>query len=52
MVHTQVSEEYIHLALICTTAHISPVLQIKQLVNQDGGPTTPQKLATGTKPSL
>ena len=32
--------------------HIFPVLPIKHLVNQDGEPTTPQKLATGTKPSV
>ena len=27
--------------------HILPVLRIKHLVNQDGEPTTPQKLTTG-----
>ena len=35
-----------------TTDHIVPVLPIKQLVNQDGEPTTPHKLETGTKPSV
>ena len=32
------------------TDHIFPVLPIKHLVNHDGEPTTPQKLASGTKP--
>ena len=27
-------------------------LQIRHLVNQDGEPTTPQRLVTGTKPSV
>ena len=35
-----------------TTDHIFPVLPIKDLINEDGDPTTPQKLATGTKPSV
>ena len=35
-----------------TTYHIFTVLPIKQLVNQDGEATTPQKLVTGTKPSV
>ena len=35
-----------------TTDNIFPVLQIKHLVNQDGEPTTSQKLATGTKHSV
>ena len=35
-----------------TTDHIFPVLPIKDLVNEDGDPTTPYKLATGTKPSV
>ena len=30
--------------------HIFTVLPIKYLINQDGEPTTPQKLETGTKP--
>ena len=34
------------------TAHIFPVLPIKHLVNQDGDPTTPHKLATGKKTSV
>ena len=35
-----------------TTYHIFPILQIKYLINKDGNPTTPHKLATGTKPSV
>ena len=35
-----------------TTDHIFPVLPIKDLINEDGNPTTPHKLATGTKPSV
>ena len=52
MVHTQVSNENIHFALIYKTDHIFPVLPIRNLVNQDGEPTTPHKLATGTKNSV
>ena len=32
--------------------HIFTVLPIKDLINKDGEPTTPFKLATGTKPSV
>ena len=35
-----------------TTDHIFSVLPIKDLINEDGDPTTPYKLATGTKPSV
>ena len=35
-----------------TTDHIFLVLPIKDLINEDGDPTTPYKLATGTKPSV
>ena len=52
MVHARVSEAYINFALIYTTDHIFPVLQIKGMINEDGYPTTPYKLATGTKPSV
>ena len=52
IVQTQVSYEYIHFTLMYTNYHILPCLPIKHLVNQDGGPTTPQKLATGTKHSV
>ena len=50
MVHARVSEEYIHFALIYTTDHIFPVLPIKYMMNKDGDPTMPFKLARGTKP--
>ena len=32
-----------------TTYHISLVLSIKYLINEDGDPPTPHKIATGTK---
>ena len=35
-----------------TTDHIFPVPPIKDLINEDGDPTTPHKLATGTKPPV
>ena len=35
-----------------TTDHIFPVIIIKDLINEDGDPTTPHKLATGKKPSV
>ena len=35
-----------------TTDHIFPVLPIKDLINEDGDPTTPFKLVTGMKPSV
>ena len=52
MVHARVPENYMHFALMYTTDHIFPVLPIKNLINEDGDPTTPFKLATGTKPSV
>ena len=52
MVHVRVSDKYIHFALMYTTDHLFTVLPIKHLVNQDGEPTMPHKLATGTKPSV
>ena len=52
MVHARVPEVYVHFALMYTTDHIFPVLPIKNLINEDGDPTTPLKLATVTKPSL
>ena len=52
MVHARVPELYIHCALMYTTDHIFPVLPIKDLINEDGNPTTPHQLATGTKPSM
>ena len=52
MVHARVLEAYINFALMYTTDQIFPVLPIKDLINEDNDPTTPYKLATGTKPSL
>ena len=52
MVHARVPEIYVHFALMYTTDHIFPVLPIKDLINEDGDPTTPYKLETGTKPSV
>ena len=52
MVHAIVLEACIHFALMYTTDHIFPVLPIKDLINEDGDPTTPHKLATSTKPSV
>ena len=52
MVHTQVYDEYIHFSLMYTTDCIFHVIPIKNLVNQDGRPTMPQKLSPGIKPSV
>ena len=52
MVHTRVPEVYVHFTLMYTKDHIFLVLPIKDLINEDGDPTTPHKLATGTKPSV
>ena len=52
MVHARVSEACIHFAFMYTTYHIFPVLPIKDLINEDGEPTTSFKLATSTKPSV
>ena len=52
MVHARVLEVYVHFALMYTTDHIFLVLPIKDLINKDGDPTTPHKLATGTKTSV
>ena len=35
-----------------TTDRIFTVSPIKELINENGDPTTPYKLATGTKPSV
>ena len=43
---------YVHFTLMYTTDPIFPVMPIKDLINKDGNPTTPHKLATGTKPSM
>ena len=52
MVHARVMEVYVHLALMYTADHIFPVLPLKDLINEDGDPTTPHKLTTGAKPSV
>ena len=52
MVVARVPEVYIYFALMYTTDNIFSVIPIKDLINKDGDPTTPHKLATGTKPSV
>ena len=52
MVHVRVPEVYVHFLLMYTTYHIFTVLPIKDLINEDGDPTTPHKLAIGMKPSV
>ena len=52
MVHARFPEVYINFALMYTTDNIFPVLLIKDIINEDGDPTMPHKLATGTKPSV
>ena len=41
MVHARVPEVNIHFSLMYTTDHIFPVLPIKDIINEDGNPTTP-----------
>ena len=52
MVHARVPEAYVHFSLMYTTDHIFLDLPIKYLINKDGNPTTPHKLAKGTEPSV
>ena len=52
MVHARVPDNYMHFSLMYTIDHIFPVLPIKNLINEDGDPSTPFQLATGTKPSV
>ena len=52
MVHARVSEAYINFALMYITDQIFMVIPIKDLINEDGDPTTPFKLVTSTKPSV
>ena len=52
MVHVRFLEAYIQFVLIYTTDHIFLVLPIKDMINEDGEPTTPFKLWTGTKSSV
>ena len=49
MVHARVPEAYICFAIMYMTYHIFPVISIKDIINEDGDPNTPYKLATGTK---
>ena len=49
MVHVRVPEVYVHFTLMYMTDHIFPVLPIKYLINEDGDPTMPHKLAKGKK---
>ena len=52
MVHARFLEAYINFALMYTADNILTVLPIKDLINKDGEPTMPFKLATSTKPSI
>ena len=52
MVHVRVLEVYINFILMYTEDHIFSVLPIKDLINEDGDPTTPFKISTYTKPSV
>ena len=52
MVYARVLEVYINFVLMYMTDHIFTVLTIKDMINEDGDPTMPYKLATGTKPSV
>ena len=52
MLHARVPEVYVHFTLIYTTDHIFTILPIKYLINEDGDPTMPHKMATDTKPSV
>ena len=49
MIHARVLEVYVNFALMYTTDHIFLVLPIKYLINEDGNPKTPHKLAKVTK---
>ena len=50
MVHNIGLKSYIRFAIMYTKDHIFLVLPIKNMINEDGDPTMPHKLATGTKP--
>ena len=52
MVHARVLEAYIHFPIMYMKDNIFLVLTIKDMINEDGDPTTSSKLATGTKPSV
>ena len=50
MVHAGVLEAYINFEIMYTEDHICTVIPIKDLINNDGKPTTPFKLETCTEP--
>ena len=52
IIYVRVPEVYVHFALMYKTDHIFTVLPIEDLISKDGDPTTPHKLATGTKTSV
>ena len=52
MVYARVSEAYIHFLFMYMMEHIFPIIPIKDLINEDGKPNTPLKLARGTKTSV
>ena len=52
MVYARVSEAYIHFLFMYMMEHIFPILPIKDLINENGKPTTPFKLTSGKKPSV
>ena len=52
MVHGKVLEAYIHFSLMYTTDNIFLVLTIKDLINEDGEPTTPFKLVISKRLSV
>ena len=52
MLHARVPEVYVHFSLMYTKNCFFPVLSIKDLINEDGNPTMPHKLATGVKLSV
>ena len=52
MVYSRVLEAYINVALMYITYHISLILPIKYLINEDGDTNTPFKLTTGNKLSV
>ena len=52
MVHARVPELYVHFTVMYMSDHIFPVLPIKDLINEDGDPSTPHKLVTVTKTSV
>ena len=52
MVHARVLEVYVHFTLMFTIDHIFLVIPIKDIINENGDPTTPHKLSTDTKPSV